>query len=148
MAINKLTVMLYGVVRVIDLIILTLFTGLLYGSGLWTVGKIRKQSVRTEDDEMLATLIYATLALVTINLLYQPLLINFRLWVKISYTSMGYIVFDAFNIVTCYPCLRYLCKTNSQWMFLRWITICAVLGATSYYSYKKQQTWESEFVVG
>ena len=148
---KKVTLSLYYFVKYVELAILCIGTGVSISSTMWFVDKITDQTILDDQDAQAIIFSLVSLLLVIMNTFYNSLLINIRFLVKMKCVTYGICVFDCFNYLCCYPCLKKCCigRCNHWGIIPKWLFCAGVMGYTIYLIRQKVDKWhEFEFQVG
>ena len=96
-----------------------------------SVLKLNKDELSDDDTKLIAG-VAVTLVLVAYNLFYNTLLINLRFTAKMRCVTWGLCIFDCFNGIICYACLRKPCQDRicTPWTAGKWLVSAGIMGWT------------------
>lgn len=119
------TLILFYLVKFAELIAVVTWTTMMIISGLNFI-----LSLRFSGNELLFILSVVSMVLAVYHVLYINLLINMRFKCKMNCFTIGKCVFDAFNFVCCYACLRDVCRDRCfKWPTLgKWVVKGGLFG--------------------
>ena len=146
---------LYVLTKFMELIWLCIGTGVVISSTIWYIQRLEddkystlgKDYVLSEKDKNKSIyLAIAAAALVTINLLYNQLLINLRFRCKMSCVTFGLCFYDCINCLQCFYFLKPCCIdrfSNKYGCFKIFLTL-GVCCATIADIIENRNRWEYE----
>ena len=128
------TLGLFYFCKFVELIFLAVLTVLIFGSGTWLIHRILNSVDISKTERQCLIHVPICLVFAFFNLFYNNLLINLRFKCKIKCVTAGLCIFDFFNWIGCYCCLRKPCRDKcfTPWTLGKWFVKVIIFGYTIY----------------
>ena len=130
---RSLTLGLFYLVKITEVLLLTVLTGLIINEAIWLIDDVRSQSrLDSDNDTVLIVLCIVTMVIVIYHLMYHNLLTNMRFYTKMQCVTFGLCFYDCINFAICHCVLNKPCRDRcfTAWTFGKWVCVGAILGAT------------------